>query len=324
MSTQDNTENLLYPFIVFNSKMPIFSSLSGSLKRQRSCSHLVGFYQEPPRTKMAEYNTRTGDAMDWEHLQAPTSMIQFISQLHCDLRTDLERDLASSITKMNAEHHQCQQAASDSIKEIVRTAMEDWFTDNQKKCQPRQEETELDSPQTLKAEVRLEPDDSYHRAQVEQLTRKLELANSELASLKRQLKATESRADQLRNIIIPSDGKPILDSEIQKLFSEVRKTVQMVACRLYSKSGTFRSPITEDSRAFFEEMEDLSPECQRDAIHTNLFIFIGGQFFPNNVRGCNIGNHHPRLQKLLAATEWYLTEAVQGTQPDGMASLQFE
>ncbi|KAG7438830.1 hypothetical protein Forpi1262_v000179 [Fusarium oxysporum f. sp. raphani] len=267
---------------------------------------------------MAEYNTGACDEMDWQSIQAPANMIQVISQLHRELRADLKQDIASSIN-MNAQQHRCQQVTSDSIRETVQTAMDEWFTDNQKNLKPLKEGTEPASPETLKPELVSEPDDFCHRAQVEELTRKLELADSELADLNSQLKATQSRADQLRSMIIPNDGKPILDSEIERLFSEVRATTQIVACRLYSKRGTYQNPKTGDSKAFFKEIEDLSPDCQRDAIHTYLFLFIRQQFFPRNIRGCNIGNHYPNLEKALAATEWQLTEAVKNSHPGGMA-----
>ncbi|KAG6991602.1 hypothetical protein FocnCong_v017809 [Fusarium oxysporum f. sp. conglutinans] len=244
---------------------------------------------------MAEYNTGACDEMDWQSIQAPANMIQVISQLHRELRADLKQDIASSINMMNAQQHRCQQ-----------------------NLKPLKEGTEPASPETLKPELVSEPDDFCHRAQVEELTRKLELADSELADLNSQLKATQSRADQLRSMIIPNDGKPILDSEIERLFSEVRATTQIVACRLYSKRGTYQNPKTGDSKAFFKEIEDLSPDCQRDAIHTYLFLFIRQQFFPRNIRGCNIGNHYPNLEKALAATEWQLTEAVKNSHPGGV------
>ncbi|KAF4946526.1 hypothetical protein FGADI_11164 [Fusarium gaditjirri] len=258
------------------------------------------------------------EATDFGNQNAPNSVIQVITQLHRDLKADLERNFASSVRRMNEQHQQCQQAASDNIKKTVLKAMDEWFAEDQKRLPSRQEDSPVES-QALKSEVRLEPDDSNHRAQVEQLTRKLKRADSELRSLKQQIKETESRADQLRNIVMSSDGIPILDSEIQKLFSDVRKGVQMVASRLYSKSGPFHNAITKDNRAFFEDMKTLSPECQRDAIHNDLFLFIRAQFFPNNIRECNLGNHDPELQKQLATTERALTQAVTGSYPDGMA-----
>ncbi|RKL36628.1 hypothetical protein BFJ72_g8177 [Fusarium proliferatum] len=221
---------------------------------------------------------------------------------------------------MNAQHQQCQQATSNNIKETVWKAMDKWFADNQKKLPLRQEEPQTDSLQNSKTDVRLELDDIEHCAHVEQLTRKLELADSELATLKRKAKETESRADRLRSIIVSSDGKPILDGEIQKLFSEVRKGVQMMASRLYSKSGTFQNATTENSKTFFGELNDLTPESQRDAVHTELFICIQSHFFPNDVGGCTIGHIDPSVHKQLAAAEQSLIQAVTASHPDGMSS----
>ncbi|KAG5751839.1 hypothetical protein H9Q70_005529 [Fusarium xylarioides] len=218
---------------------------------------------------------------------------------------------------MNAQHQQCQQAASDNIKETVWKAMDQWFADNQKNLSPRQEDPQADSPQNLKTDVRLEPDDIDYHAQVEQLTRKLELADSELASLKQKVKETEVRADRLHIIIVSSDEKPILDSEIQKVFCEVRKAVQIITSRLYSKSGTFQSAMTEVSQAFFEGLKDLPPECQRDAIYSELFLSIQSHFFPNNVGGCSIEYHDSDFQKQLAATEQCLIKVITTSHPDG-------
>ncbi|PNP76463.1 hypothetical protein FNYG_10201 [Fusarium nygamai] len=218
---------------------------------------------------------------------------------------------------MNAQHQQCEQAASDNIKETVWKAMDQWFAENQVKLSSRQKDLQADSPQNLKTDVQLEPDNTDHRAQVEQLTQKLKLADLELEGWKRKVQETESRAGRLRSIIVSSDEKPILDGEIQKLFSDVRKGVQMIASRLYSKSGTFQNATTENSKEFFEDVKDLTPESQRDAIHTELFISIQSHFFPNDVGGCTIGHLDPNVHKQLAATEQSLIQAVTASHPDG-------
>ncbi|KAF5707943.1 hypothetical protein FMUND_10808 [Fusarium mundagurra] len=297
--------------------MAIFSPLTGSLRRQRSCSQLASVHQPPPRNDMAQYIDKGSDAMDWQDLQGPTSMNLIRSQLHRDLRADWERDLTSCINKMNAEHQQSQQAVLDNIKETVRTTLKECFANDQTKPQSLKEESTLESPQSLSTEVRLMTPESEDCAQVEQLTQKLEMADLELADLKKQLKETQLRADQLRNMIIPDDGNPVLDSEIETLFSEVRATTQYVARRLYTNPGTHEDPTTKEGKAFFKEIEGLDPERQQDAIQSYLFRLIRRQFFPNTLGVCNIRRHYPDLQDALATTERRLSEAMRDTWFDG-------
>ncbi|KAF5584116.1 hypothetical protein FPCIR_8744 [Fusarium pseudocircinatum] len=296
--------------------MAIFSPLTGGLKRQRSCSQVASVHQ-PPRNHMAEYINKGSDAMNWQDLQAPTSMNQAIGQLRSDLRADWERDLTSCISKMNAEHQQCQQATLDNIKETVRKTLDEWFANSQMKPQSLKDDTTPESSQSLNTEARLMTPDSEDCAQVEQLTRKLEMAGLELTDLKKQLKATQLRTDQLRSMIIPDDGNPILDSEIETLFSEVRARAQYVARGLYTKPGSLENAKTKEGQALFKQIKGLDQERQQDAIHLYLFLRIRQQFFPNRIRGCNIGRHYPELQEGLATTERYLSKAMRDTWIDG-------
>ncbi|VTT72238.1 unnamed protein product [Fusarium fujikuroi] len=244
-------------------------------------------------------------------------MNQVISQLNHDLRADWGRDLSSCIRKMSAEHQQCQQATSDNIKETVRTAMEEWFTKNQPKSQLQKKYNALESTQSLTTDSRLMTPDSDDSAQVEQLTRKLEMADVELAGLRNQLKATQLRADQLRSMIIPDNEDFVLDSEIEGLFSEVRATTQYVARRLYTNPDTHEKPTANASKAFFKEIEGFDPERRQDAIHTHLFLLIRRQFFPNKLRESNIGKCFPTLYAKLVRAELQLTEAIRDNWTDG-------
>ncbi|KAF5964024.1 hypothetical protein FBULB1_13030 [Fusarium bulbicola] len=299
--------------------MAFFSPLTGSLKKQRSGSQFA-IVDQPPRNDMAEYVNKGSDAMDWQDLQAPTSINQAISQLRIDLRVDWERSFTSYISKMKAEHQQCQQTTLDNIKDTVRMVLEEWFANSQMKPQSPTNDAAPESSQSLNTEAPLMTLDSEDCAQVEQLTQKLEMAELELADLKNQLKAAQLRTDQLRSIIIPADENPILDSEIETLFSEVRAKAQYVARGLYTNPGSLENATTKEGQALFKAIEGLDRELQQDAVHLFIFLDIRRQFFPNNLQRCNIRRHYPALQAALATTERHLLEAMRDTWLDGMAS----
>ncbi|KAF4335665.1 hypothetical protein FBEOM_10502 [Fusarium beomiforme] len=252
--------------------------------------------------------------MNWETQQAPVSMIKALSQLNSDLRANLERDFTQFADRLVTENQQFLQAISNNLQEAIRKTVEGCLLNNITVVSPPQQIDKPTSYETLKPELLLESENSSCRAEIAQLTHRLEQADSEVLALKNQLKATESRADQLRNIIIPNDGKLVLDSEIQQLFLDVRAATQ-VACRLWSKTGTYQSAMTEDSRAFFKIMETLSPEIQQDKIHAHLFRIIQRRFFPNRLRGCYLGNKYQNLQGLLAETEQELVHVISDRHP---------
>ncbi|KAF5686279.1 hypothetical protein FCIRC_2997 [Fusarium circinatum] len=296
--------------------MAFFSPLTGSLKKQQSGSQFASVHQ-PPRKDMAEYINKGSDAMDWQDLQALTSTNQAISQLRIDLRADWERSFTSYISKMNAEHQQCQQATLNNIKDTVRMVLEEWFANSQMKPQSPRDDAAPESSQSLNTEAPLMTPDSEDCAQVGQLTQKLEMAELELADLKKQLKAAQLRTDQLRSMIIPADENPVLDSEIETLFSEVRAKTQYVARGLYTNPGSLENATTKEGQALFKAIEGLDRELQQDAVHLFIFLDIRRQYFPNNLQRCNIRRHYPALQEVLATTERHLSEAMRDTWLDG-------
>ncbi|KAF9760865.1 hypothetical protein IL306_004074 [Fusarium sp. DS 682] len=292
-------------------KAPFMSGL----RKHRSTVRLPGFEGRKPRTKMENYNNSGGDEMEWELPQVPIDTAQILLQHHSELQADWDRGLNSIINRVNAQHQHCLQTYRDDIKQIIRMAIEEYVAGTQTEVYSLPSRQSF--PEPSNAQLLLESAESNYKAQIEDLTEKWQRTEAELENVKRQLKESELRADQLRNIIIPREEEPILDSKIQELFSEVRKETQWVADRLYSKMDGYRNPTTIESSAFFEKIQSLPPDLRQDAIHSYLFILIRQRFFSTNLRGCEMGAKYQDLQQLLAAGEQDLMKAVAAHNPEG-------
>ncbi|EMT72961.1 hypothetical protein NOF04DRAFT_9437 [Fusarium oxysporum II5] len=297
--------------------MSFMESIRQEFRNYRSPAHLTNIRGRKSRMKVENFNGTGGDEVEWEIAHIPNDTSQILDQLRSELRTDWDRGLVSVTNRMNAGHQKCLHALTDHIEQTIRRTIEEYLVGQQDDVQPLP--SRRASPEPSDSQLLLESAEPEHKTQVEDLTAMLQRTQAELENVKSRLKASEDRADQLRSIIVPRDEEPMLDSEIQKVFSEIRTATQWVAERLFSKSRKYLEPTTIDSAAFFEEIESLAPECRQDAIHAHLSTLIRQRFFPNSVGDSKISGKYENLQKLLVATERDMMDAVAARHPKGTA-----
>ncbi|KAF4497860.1 hypothetical protein FAGAP_5959 [Fusarium agapanthi] len=265
------------------------------------------------------FNDPGDNEMEWEMTHNPNLTSQVLNHLRLELRTDWDRGIDSVINRIDAGHQKCLQATTDYIEQTIRRTIEEQLFGPQGDAQSLPPQRA--SPEPSNSQLLLESAEPDHKANVEDLTATLERTQAELENVKSQLKASESRADQLRSIIVFRNEEPILDSEIQRVFSEVRNITQWVAERLFSNTGKHGQPTTIDSTAFFKCIHGISLERRQDAVHAHLSRLIERRFFPTSVGGFEVVGEYEELQKTLVIAEREMTDAVTARHPEGTASF---
>ncbi|KAF5254514.1 hypothetical protein FANTH_772 [Fusarium anthophilum] len=292
--------------------MSCFASLRQ--KKHRSPVHFTSIGGRKSRMNVETFNDHGGNEMEWEMTHNPNLISQVLNQLRLELRTDWDRCIDSVINRIDAGHQKCLQATTDYIEQTIRRIIEEHLVVLQDDIQSLPPQRA--SPEPSNSPLLLELD---HKANVEDLTATLERTQAELENVKSQLKALELRADQLRSIIVPRNEEPILDSEIQRVFSEVRNITQWVAERLFSNTYNYRGPPTIHNAAFCEDIAGISQECRQDAIHAHLSQLIGQRFFPTSVSDVEIGGKYEELQRLLVVAETDMIKAIAARHPTGIS-----
>ncbi|RBR08074.1 hypothetical protein FVER53590_00134 [Fusarium verticillioides] len=270
------------------------------------------------RTNVETFNDPRDNEMEWEMTHRPNPTSQTINQLRLELRTELDRGLDSVINRIDAGHQKFLQTTTDYIEQTIRRTIEEYMVNSQDDAQSLP--SHRASPEPSNYQMLLKSAEADYKTQIEDLTAMLEKTKSELKNIKSQLKASESRADQLRSIIVPHNEEAILDSEIQRIFSEVRALTQWVAERLFSNTGKYGQPTTPDSTAFFEDMHGIRPERRQDAVHAHLSTLIRRLFFPTSIGEFDIGGKYAELQELVAVTERKMRDTITANHPKGAAS----
>jgi hypothetical protein len=271
------------------------------------------------RTNVGTFNDPRDNEMEWEMTHRPNPTSQVVDQLRLELRTELDRGLDSVINRIDTGHQKCLQTTKDYIEQTIRRTIEEYMIDSQDNVQSLN--SHRASPEPSNSQRLLESAEPDYKTQIEDLTATLEKTKAELKNIKSQLKASESRADQLRSIIVPRNEEPILDSEIQRIFSEVRALTQWVAERLFSNTGKYGQPTTPDSTAFFEDIHGIRPERRQDAVHAHLSTLIRRLFFPTSADEFDVGGKYAELQELVAVTERKMRDAIIENHPKGIESL---
>ncbi|KAF5543000.1 hypothetical protein FMEXI_7236 [Fusarium mexicanum] len=298
--------------------MSLFASLRQ--KKPRSPLHFTSFGGHKSRMNVEAFNDHGGNEMEWEMTHNPNLTSQVLNQLRLELRADWDRCIDSVINRIDAGHQKCLQATTDYIEQTIRRTIEEHLVvpqDDTQSLSPQRESPEPSNPPLL-----LELAEPDHKANIEDLTATLERTQAELENVKSQLQASESRADQLRSIIVPRNEEPILDSEIQRVFSEVRNLTQWVAERLFSNTGKYGQPTTIDSTAFFEDIHGISLERRQDAVHEHLSRLIKRRFFPTSVGNFEVVGEYEKLQKSLVVAEREMMDAVTARHPKGISGTE--
>lgn len=299
--------------------MGVMTSIRQELRKHRSPTYFTSIGGRKSRTNVETFNDPGGNEMEWEMTHDHNFTSQILKRVRLELQTDWDRGLTAFINRIDAGHQKCLQATTDHIEKTIRRTLEEYLAVGQDEVQSLPLHRE--SPEPSKSQLLLESAEPDHKAHVEDLTAMLERAQAELENVKSQLKASESRADQLRSIIIPHNEEPILDSEIQRLFSEVRTLTQWVAERLFSNWDKYRELSIIDSAAFHESIAGIPLEGRRDAIHAHLSRLIRRRFFPTKVGDIDIGGKYEDLQKSVVQTEREMMDAVAARHPKGTASF---
>ncbi|KAF5561843.1 hypothetical protein FPHYL_5974 [Fusarium phyllophilum] len=297
--------------------MAIMSSIRQGFKNYRSPVHFSSNGGRKSRTNAETFNDPRSNEMEWEMANNPNLTSQVLNQLRLELRTDWDRCIDSVINRIDAGHQKCLQATTDYIEQTIRSTIEGYLVgrdDDVESLASHRASPEPSSPQLL-----LESAEPDYKTQVEDLTATLEKTQAELENVKSQLKASESRADQLRSIIVPRNEEPILDSEIQRVFSEVRTVTQWVAERLFSNTGKYGQPTTIDSTAFFEDIHGFPLERRQDAVYAHLSRLIRRRFFPTSLGDFDIVEKYEELQKSFEVTEHKLLDAITARHPKGIS-----
>ncbi|KAF4439110.1 hypothetical protein F53441_12661 [Fusarium austroafricanum] len=257
--------------------------------------------------------------MDIEKSQAQESpATQVISQHLVEIKTELHNSITSIINNLNSEHQRFQ-PTSDQIRKTIRQALKDYLTDGCHEVEPISRPS-MHSKCTLGPSQPPDPVRFDNKAQFDQLNLSLATANSEIIRLKAQLEAAESRADQLRNIIVPSDMEAILDGQIQNALAEIRTTTQVVVTKFYTKSGKYCDSTRKETKRFFREFEVLSPKRQKDAIQSEISKFLVFWFFSRRVKDFGLGEQHQNLEGLFKKTQIALTEVSKTQEEHGMVT----
>ncbi|KAF5628924.1 hypothetical protein F52700_8017 [Fusarium sp. NRRL 52700] len=300
--------------------MSFITSIRHDFRKYRSPLHFSSLGARKSRMNVETFNDPGDNEMEWEMTHNPTFTSQILNRLRSELRTDWDRGLNSLINRVDAGHQKCLQATADYIEQTIRRTIEEYVIGRQDEVQSlpsHPTSSELSHSQLL-----LESAEPDYKTHVEDLTKTLERTQQELDDVKSQLKASESRADQLRSIIVPRNEETILDSEIQRVFSEVRTITQWVAERLFSHSGKYRESTRIDNGPFFEDIEGFSPECRQDAIHAHLSSLIRRRFFPTSVVDFDTGGKYEKLQKILVVGDREMKSALTAHYHNGNSSTE--
>lgn len=299
--------------------MGVMTSIRQELRKHRSPTYFASTGGRKSRTNVETFNDPGGNEMEWEMTHDHNFTSQILNRVRLELQTDWDRGLTSFINRIDAGHQKCLQATTDHIEKTIRRTLKEYLAIGQDEVQSLPLHRE--SPEPSNSRLLLESAEPDHKAHVEDLTSMLERAQAELENVKSQLMASESRADQLRSIIVPRNEEPILDSEIQRAFLEVRTLTQWVAERLFSNSDKDQELSIIDSAAFHESIAGIPLEGRRDAIHAHLSRLIRRRFFPTKVGDIDIGGKYEDLQKSLVQTEREMTNAVVARHPKGTDSF---
>ncbi|SCV33535.1 uncharacterized protein FFB14_04562 [Fusarium fujikuroi] len=249
--------------------------------------------------------------MDWDQSQ----ISQAIRHLDFNLSTKWDHAFKLFADAQRVEIKRYLQAGSNNLEHVVRNTLQEYVADGRIIIQSPhspEEPSKLPSPGSSKQQLAAESD---QHDEVQRLTLKLQKTEEELTAVKSQLEEAEIRTDQLRKLIIPVGTEPILDSKIQQLFFEVRTLTQKVVSRLYTNAPRYWESSVDDSRVFFKGIQDLTPDLQQDAIHSELFTCLSRWLFSNEIKDCGLGEGHEKVQSLLGQTEEALLEAVGAKYP---------
>ncbi|KAG4264883.1 hypothetical protein FPRO03_00167 [Fusarium proliferatum] len=249
--------------------------------------------------------------MDWDQSQ----ISQAIRHLDFNLSTKWDHAFKLFADAQRVEIKRYLQAGSNNLEHVVRNTLQEYVADGRiiiHSPHSPEELSKLPSPGSSKQQLAAESD---QHDEVQRLTLKLQKTEEELTAVKSQLEEAEIRTDQLRKLIIPVGTEPILDSKIQQLFFEVRTLTQKVVSRLYTNAPRYWESSVDDSRVFFKGIQDLTPDLQQDAIHSELFTCLSRWLFSNEIKDCGLGEGHEKLQSLLGQTEEALLEAVGAKYP---------